>query len=125
MAPGPADRQAHMRNNGHNGHGKTKLGIFRGFADPGRLSILDSLRDSPRTAREIAAVTGIAQADTAALLDCLLDCGLVRKEEKQYRVRYRLSDPRVGRILQAVDQMLTKTADTPPEPPSESVSDRS
>ena len=81
-----------MRNNGHNGHGNTRLGIFRGFADPGRLSILDSLRDGPRTVREIAALTGIAQADAAALLDCLLDCGLVRKEEKQYRVRYRLSD---------------------------------
>jgi ArsR family transcriptional regulator, cadmium/lead-responsive transcriptional repressor len=113
-----------MRNNGHNGHGKTKLGIFRGFADSGRLSILDALRDGPRTVREIAALTGVAQADAGVLLDCLLDCGLVRKEEKQYRVRYRLSDPRVGRILQAVDQLQAKNAGTPPEPPDESSPDR-
>ena len=114
-----------MRNNGHNGHGKTRLGIFRGFADASRLSILDALRDGPRTAREIAALTGVAQADAAGLLDCLLDCGLVRKEEKQYRVRYRLSDPRVGRILQAADQLLTKGAGSPPEQPAESSPDKS
>ena len=108
-----------MRNNGHNGHGKTRLGIFRGLADPGRLSILDSLRDGPRTVREIAAITGIAQAGAGALLDCLQDCGLVRKEEKQYRVRYRLSDPRVGRILQAADQLQAKAAEADPEPQSE------
>jgi DNA-binding transcriptional ArsR family regulator len=114
-----------MRNNGNNGHGNTRLGIFRGFADPGRLSILDSLRGGPRTIREIAALTGIAQTDAAGLLDCLLGCGLVRKEEKQYRVRYRLSDVRVGRMLQAVDQLLAKTADAAPEAPAEPVPDRS
>ncbi len=113
-----------MRSNGNNGHGKTRLGIFSGFADPGRLSILDALRDGPRTVREIAALTGIAQADAAGLLDCLLDCGLVRKDEKQYRVRYRLSDSRVGRILQAADQLLAKGAGAPPEQPTEPSSDQ-
>ena len=114
-----------MRNNGHNGNGHTKVDMFRGFADPGRLSILESLRDGPRTIREITALTGIAQTETAALMLYLQDCGLVRKEEKGYLLRYRLSDVRVGRILQAADQLLAKAADSPADPSHSPDPDRS
>jgi DNA-binding transcriptional ArsR family regulator len=114
-----------MRNNGHRGNGHTKVDIFRGFADPARLAILDCLRDGPRTAREITAFTGIAQADAAGLLDHLQECGLVRRDEKNYALRYRLSDVRVGRMLQAADFLFARKFKGIPDPSAPPSADRS
>lgn len=84
--------------------------LFRGFSDPSRLSILDALRDGPRTVSEIVAATGLAQSNVSNHLACLRDCGLVTSEQAGRFVRYQLSDPRVAELLNTAEALLADVA---------------
>jgi DNA-binding transcriptional ArsR family regulator len=87
-----------------------KAKLFRGFADRSRLSILETLRDGPRSVGEIAAATALSQPNVSNHLSCLLDCGLVAREQQGRFVYYHLSDPRVGRLLGLGDEVLADVA---------------
>lgn len=87
-----------------------KAKLFRGFSDPSRLSILEVLRDGPRSVGAIAAVTELAQSNVSNHLSCLLDCGLVTREQQGRFVYYQLSDPRVALLLAMVDEVLADVA---------------
>ena len=87
-----------------------KARLFRGFADPSRLSILEALRSGPRSVSEVVAVTGLTQSNASNHLACLLDCGLVARERKGRFAYYRLADPRVGALLTTADGVLTDVA---------------
>ncbi|HAX77669.1 MAG TPA: transcriptional regulator [Cyanobacteria bacterium UBA11372] len=87
-----------------------KAKLFRGFADPSRLAILDALRDGPLTVSEIVTVTGLSQSNASNHLGCLRDCGLVISEQQGRYVRYRLSDSRVATILSLTDELLADVA---------------
>ena len=50
--------------------------LFRGFADPSRLGILDALRNGPLTVSEIVEATSLSQPNVSNHLGCLRDCGL-------------------------------------------------
>src|SRR3989304_2600296 len=73
-----------------------KAKLFRGFADPSRLSIVEALRAGPLTVSQIAAVTVLSQPNASNHLSCLRDCGLVVSEQQGRYVRYQLSDRRGG-----------------------------
>src|SRR3989304_9845970 len=73
-----------------------KAKLFRGFADPSRLSIVEALRAGPLTVSQIAAVTGLSQHNASNHLSCLRDCGLGVSEQQGRYVRYQLSDRRGG-----------------------------
>ena len=88
----------------------TKAKLFRGFSDPSRLSIAEALRDGPRSVSEIVEATGLTQPNTSNHLACLLDCGLVRREQRGRRVYYALSDSRVGELLRSSDEILREVA---------------
>lgn len=87
-----------------------KAKLFRGFSDPSRLAILDSLRAGSRTVGEIVEATGLSQSNTSNHLACLWDCGLVVREQQGRFVRYRLSDERVAALLQLGDELLADVA---------------
>ena len=87
-----------------------KAKLFRGFSDPSRLSILDTLRAGPLTVTEIVEVTGLSQSNTSNHLACLWDCGLVIREQRGRYVRYRLSDERVAALLGLADELLADVA---------------
>ncbi len=87
-----------------------KAKLFRGFADPSRLAIVESLRDGPITVTEITEATGLTQSNASNHLGCLYDCGLVSREQQGRYVRYGLSDPRVAAILQMSDELLADIA---------------
>jgi DNA-binding transcriptional ArsR family regulator len=87
-----------------------KAKLFRGFADSSRLSILESLRGSPRSVSEIVAATGLGQSNVSNHLGCLRDCGLVVYEQEGRFVRYQLSDARVGQLLSLADELLAEVA---------------
>ena len=70
--------------------------LFRGFADPSRLSVLMALRAGPLTVSEIVEATGLSQSNASNHLGCLRDCGLVVAEQAGRFVTYHLSDDRVG-----------------------------
>ena len=84
--------------------------LFRGFADPSRLSILDALRDGPLTVGKIVATTRLSQSNVSNHLGCLRDCGLVSSVPEGRFVRYGLSDKRVGRLLNLADELLADVA---------------
>jgi ArsR family transcriptional regulator, cadmium/lead-responsive transcriptional repressor len=47
--------------------------LFRGFSDPSRLAILDTLRNGPLTVGEIVETTGLTQSNVSNHLGCLRD----------------------------------------------------
>lgn len=87
-----------------------KAKLFRGFADPSRLSIVETLRDGPLSVGEITAATALSQSNVSNHLSCLLDCGLVAREQQGRYVYYQLSDPRVALLLGMVDEVLADVA---------------
>lgn len=87
-----------------------KAKLFRGFADPSRLSILEALRAGGRTVGEIAVATGLTQPNVSSHLQCLWDCGLVERQRQGRFVRYRLSDPRVETLLRLAEEILAEVA---------------
>ena len=84
--------------------------LFRGFADPSRLSILDALQNGALTVGEIVEATGLTQSNASNHLACLRDCGLVSAEQQGRFVYYELSDKRVGRLLILADELLADVA---------------
>jgi DNA-binding transcriptional ArsR family regulator len=87
-----------------------KAKLFRGFADPSRLFILEALRGVARSVGELVEATGLSQSNVSNHLSCLLDCGLVSREPRGRRVIYRLADGRVGTLLALADELLEEVA---------------
>jgi ArsR family transcriptional regulator, cadmium/lead-responsive transcriptional repressor len=87
-----------------------KAKLFRGFSDPSRLSILEVLRDGPRTVSEIVAVTGLSQPNVSNHLSCLRDCDLVIAQQQGRYVQYQLADARVADFLSLADELLADVA---------------
>jgi ArsR family transcriptional regulator, cadmium/lead-responsive transcriptional repressor len=84
--------------------------LFRGFADPSRLSILQALRNSERTVSELVQSTGLTQPNVSNHLSCLRDCGLVRLRQQGRFAYYSLSDDRVAQLLGLADELLADVA---------------
>ena len=87
-----------------------KAKLFRGFADPSRLAILEALRAGPLTVGEIVEATGLTQSNVSNHLGCLRDCGLVASEQQGRFVRYELSDERVAALLGLAEELLADVA---------------
>ncbi len=87
-----------------------KAKLFRGLGDPSRLSILEALRDGPRTVTELVAATGLGQSNVSNHLGCLVDCGLVVREPRGRYTRYRLSDERIHTLLRLAEEILAEVA---------------
>lgn len=89
---------------------EVKAKLFRGFSDPTRLAILETLRDGTRTVGEIVEATGLGQSNVSNHLGCLKGCGLVASSKKGRFVHYELSDPRVAAILSLGEELMADTA---------------
>ena len=87
-----------------------KAKLFRGFADPSRLSILDALRAGPLTVTEIVEKTSFSQSNVSNHLACLRDCGLVVAEPNGRYATYHLSDDRVGELITLAESLLSDVA---------------
>jgi DNA-binding transcriptional ArsR family regulator len=87
-----------------------KAKLFRGFSDPSRLSILEALRGGARSVSAVVEITGLSQPNASNHLACLLDCGLVEREQQGRFAYYRLADSRVGEMLAVGDEILTDVA---------------
>ncbi len=87
-----------------------KAKLFRGLADPSRLSLLQALRAGPLTVSELVAATHLTQSNVSNHLACLRECGLVAAEPDGRFTRYQLSDRRVGQLLGLADELLADVA---------------
>ena len=84
--------------------------LFRGFADPSRLSILEALLDQERTVSDLVETTGFTQPNVSNHLSCLRDCGLVAVRQQGRFSFYSLSDDRVAKLLLLADELLADVA---------------
>ena len=87
-----------------------KARLFRGFGDPSRLKILESLSSGEQTVGRIVERTGLSQSNVSNHLSCLRDCGLVTADQHGKFVEYRLSDPRVNQLLILAESLLADVA---------------
>lgn len=84
--------------------------LFRGFADPSRLLILETLRDGAFSVGDIVETTGLSQPNVSNHLGCLRECGLVVSDQQGRFVYYKLSDKRVEQLLILTDALLAEVA---------------
>lgn len=88
-----------------------KAKLFRGLADPSRLTVLEALRDGPRCVSEVVVATGLSQPNASAHLACLEDCGLASRERLGKYVYYAIADKRVIKVLEEAEGILAEVGD--------------
>ena len=87
-----------------------KAKLFRGFGDPTRLAILESLLDGEKSVGEIAQNTETSLANISAHLACLAGCGLVQSEKRGKYVYYRLQERRVRDLIKIAEGILANVS---------------
>ncbi len=82
--------------------------MFRGFADPTRISILLALLDGERRVADLVEQVGGSQSNVSGHLACLKGCNLVTDRPGERRqVFYRLAGPEVTELLRAAGRLLS------------------
>lgn len=89
-----------------------KAKLFRGFADPSRLAVLEALREGSRCVSDVVKRTGLSQPNASAHLACLEDCGLVRKKRRGKFVYYEIAHHNVLLVLELAEKILAQVGDS-------------
>lgn len=84
-----------------------KAKLFRGFSDPVRLSILETLRTHEKTTSDIVMEIDQSQSNVSNHLACLLDRGLVKNRRQGKNIFYSLRDKNVSKLLEESDEILS------------------
>ena len=87
-----------------------KAKLYRGFADPSRLSILEALREGPLTVSAIVEKTNLSRTNVSNHLRCLSDCDLVISESQGRYTLYQLSHPKIAALLRLSEEILADSA---------------
>ena len=87
-----------------------KAKLYRGFADPSRLSILEALREGPLTVSAIVEKTNLSRTNVSNHLRCLSDCDLVISESQGRYTLYQLSHPKIAALLRLSEEILGDSA---------------
>ena len=80
--------------------------LFRGFADPTRLAIIETLIEGERSVGEIAEAVEGNFANISGHLACLAECGLVASEKRGKYVYYRLRERRVENLIRNAEAIV-------------------
>lgn len=83
---------------------------FKALADEARLGLLSALQRGERSVGELAQATGRSQPNVSQHLASLTHAGLVGARRDGTRVFYRIADPTVLRICEAVCDSLGAAA---------------
>lgn len=92
---------------------------FKALSDEGRLALLSALQRGERSVGELAEATGRPQPNVSQHLASLAHAGLVAARKDGTRVFYRIADPTVLRICDAVCDSLAVRARGERRPASE------
>lgn len=79
------------------------------FSHPVRLAILDSFREGEKTVSRLVSETGATQSTVSQQLSLLRRLGIVRTRRDGRRVYYRLTDKRVLKAYDLVDEVVRET----------------
>ncbi|MCL4239752.1 MAG: helix-turn-helix domain-containing protein [Dehalococcoidia bacterium] len=80
--------------------------LFRGLADPARLTLLLALRHGPCSAGELARDCSLSASNASNHLQCLLECGLVAVEAQGRHNLYSLADPLIAGLLEISERIV-------------------
>ena len=80
--------------------------LFRGLADPARLTILRHLALGEHRVVDLTAHVGLAQSTVSGHLACLRDCGLVVARTQGRSSLYSLARPELHHLLAAAERLL-------------------
>ncbi|HEY2575427.1 MAG TPA: metalloregulator ArsR/SmtB family transcription factor [Streptosporangiaceae bacterium] len=73
--------------------------FFRALSDPTRLRLLEFLLDTEHTVTECVEHVGLSQGRVSTHLACLADCCYVQARRQGRYAYYKVSDPRVARLV--------------------------
>ena len=85
--------------------------LFRGLADPARLTILRHLALGEHRVVDLTAHLGLAQSTVSGHLACLRDCGLVSARAEGRASLYSLARPELLDLLAAAERLLEAMGD--------------
>lgn len=94
--------------------------LFKVLTHPVRLAILDLLRDGEQCVCHLEAHLGYRQAYISQQLMILREAGLIQDERDGWNVYYRVTEPRIFAVLEALEQIVGQSAAR--QPVQESVS---
>jgi ArsR family transcriptional regulator len=92
---------------------------FKALSDEGRLRLLSALQRGERCVGELAEAVGRPQPNVSQHLASLTHFGLVAARRQGNRAFYRIADPTVLRICEAVCDSLAGRSGEERRPPSE------
>jgi len=82
--------------------------LFKGFGDPSRLAIIESISKKPLTVTEIVDATGLSQPNVSMHLACLLDCGLVLNRKDGRNSFYELAGSEVKKVTSLAQKIVSQ-----------------
>lgn len=85
--------------------------LFRGLADPTRLSILAQLAAGERRVVDLTKALDLAQGTVSGHLACLRDCGLIVGRAEGRAMFYSLAHHELLDLLGAAEQLLALTGE--------------
>ncbi|MDR5694833.1 MAG: metalloregulator ArsR/SmtB family transcription factor [Armatimonadota bacterium] len=85
--------------------------FFRALGDPTRLRILQEVMDEEKNVSELVKITGSPQGRVSSHLACLRWCGYVTTRQEGRNVFYRVTDPRVRKLLEIASQLVQDNID--------------
>lgn len=88
-------------------HRDLRAEICNALAHPLRIKILEKLRGGPCCVCRIIPHVGAGQSNVSHHLSILKNAGIVRSQKKGMEVWYEVSDRRIFRILDLINELLT------------------
>lgn len=82
--------------------------LFKGFGDPSRLAIIESITEKPLTVSEIVIETKLSQPNVSMHLACLLECGLVQNKKEGRNSYYQLSGDEVKEVIKIARKIVSE-----------------
>lgn len=82
--------------------------LFKGFGDPSRLTIIESITKKQLTVSEIVEATGLSQPSVSMHLACLLDCGLVSNKKEGRNSYYELTGAHVKKMVKLGQKIVSQ-----------------
>lgn len=90
--------------------------LFKAFAEPTRLAILQELKSGSRTVGDVVEAIGTSQANVSKQLRILREAGVVSQEKQGTSVHCSISDPVVFELCQLVCEKINRDVARGPSP---------
>ena len=90
--------------------GASSSRLFRLFAEPVRLRIVELLLDGEKNVGELVAALGMQQGRVSSHLACLRWCGFIGTRREGKYIYYRVTDERVHDLMRLAHRLLADNA---------------